>query len=447
MKFKTLIIIFLCFSKTLFSQDSLRVETVVDSTFKPPQYVAAYDDVSLSHKEAKWLVKVDWMDYVLHLYNINAFDVRSSGKLPHLSVEFERKIKPNISLNFGLHTNKAFIVSTLKAPILLSVEPRYYFKMANRIAEGKSADNLNGSYIGLRTDFRVLKSENERYFEPINYGFMLNYGIQKRIFNNWYIDYHVGVGAANTTYGGARWQIIGGTGDPQTKVPNHQWESQLESKFTLGLAFGGGKKVQTNTCDLFRCFEEEKSLWKFDIQHLIPSIMKSRFKDGSSFVMGLSAAYEHKIGQSSWSINTELGGHYITNPPSSYNALKNVHVGLALEPRFYYNQKKRIAKGLSANNLSGNYFSLETSVNYDNLKVLNASSQDIWESTVMRFAPKWGMQRRLFKNGFFDLSVTPLEFVAANKNTFLYGKSNFHIYKLGGNVQLPKIDFKIGFAF
>ena len=45
MKSKVLTIIFLCFTQLAFSQDPLRVETVVDSTFSPPQYFAVYDDV------------------------------------------------------------------------------------------------------------------------------------------------------------------------------------------------------------------------------------------------------------------------------------------------------------------------------------------------------------------------------------------------------------------
>ena len=66
MKSKLFIITLLCFSKSLIAQDTLRVETVVDSSFKTPQYVAAYDDVFLSHQETKWLVKVDFMGLLLN---------------------------------------------------------------------------------------------------------------------------------------------------------------------------------------------------------------------------------------------------------------------------------------------------------------------------------------------------------------------------------------------
>jgi hypothetical protein len=329
--------------------------------------------------------------------------------------------------------------------------------MANRIAAGKSGNNLNGTYLGFRTEALLLRASNPRAAEPINYGFMLNYGIQKRVFNNWYMGYQVGVGAANTTYTTSRWITLGP--DPTLNFDNHQWESRLESKFTIGLAFGGNKKEQANTCDLFRCFEEENSLWKFDIQNAIPSItQKGHFNDYASFKMGLSAAYEHKIGQSSWSINTELSGFYNTNNNRSELPLKNLHIGLGIEPRYYYNMKKRMANGKSANNLSGNYFAVETSLNYFNQEAYTSYSNApssinttrTSEGMKARFAPKWGMQRRLFKNGFFDLSLTPLEFTIQDKRNGLRGKGQtFHLYNgvLGQDFPMPKIDFKIGFAF
>jgi hypothetical protein len=444
MKSKILTIIGLCFLKTLSAQDSLKV-TTENNPFTPPQYSTAYDDVFMNKKDAKWLVKVDALDFMLHLYNNDALDLRSSGKLPHLRVEFERKIKENMSVNFGLHTNRGFAVSTFKAPLSLSVEPRYYFNMANRIAAGKSGNNLNGTYLGLRTDVLLLRASNPRAVEPVNYGFMLNYGIQKRVFNNWYMGYRVGVGVANTTYSTSRWVTLGA--DPTVNFDNHQWESRLESKFTIGLAFGGNKKEQANTCDLFRCFEEENSLWKFDIQNAIPSITQRKlFYTDSSFKMGLSAAYEHKIGQSSWSLNTELRGSYSTNSRQEL-PLKNVQVGLSLEPRYYYNQKKRIANGQSANNLSGNYFTVETSLNYF-YQHYDYSPNAVVEGGKVRFAPKWGMQRRLFKNGFFDLSVTPLEYFLFLKDSPFYKKGgHLNMYKVYGDIPMPKIDFKIGFAF
>jgi hypothetical protein len=461
MKSKLLIIILLCFFKTLTAQDTLQV-TTEKSDFTPPQYSTAYDDVFMNKKETKWLVKVDALDFMLHLYNNDALDLRSSGKLPHLSVEFERKIKQNMSLNFGLHTNRGFAVSTLKAPLSLSVEPRYYFNMVNRIAAGKSGNNLNGTYLGLRTDVLLLRASNPRAIEPVNYGFMLNYGIQKRVFNNWYMGYQVGVGAANTTYSTSRRILLG----DNTILNNQQWQSQWESKFTVGLAFGGNKREQANTCDLFRCFEEENSLWKFDIQNLIPRSVKGGFfNDRRSFKMGLSAAYERKIGQSSWSINTELRGSFfneisfeeIVSPRTGKTfqtsfQRKNLNIGLSVEPRYYYNQKKRIAQGKSANNLSGNYFAVETSLNYVNYLYPEFGwwgPQNVVYNYV-RFAPKWGMQRRLFKNGFFDFSVTPLEYFFQLKDSPFYKKGgHLNIYKDSDtqNIPMPKIDFKIGFAF
>ncbi len=102
MKRKVLLINFLCVCSLVFAQDTLKVSTE-QGTFTPPQYSTAYDDVFLNKKDTKWLLRVDALDFLLHLYNNDETDFRAVGRLPHFSVAFERKIKQNMSLNFGLH--------------------------------------------------------------------------------------------------------------------------------------------------------------------------------------------------------------------------------------------------------------------------------------------------------------------------------------------------------
>ena len=72
--------------------------------------------------------------------------------------------------------------------------------------------------------------------------------------------------------------------------------------------------------------------------------------------------------------------------------------------RYYYDQARRIAKGKSANNFSGNYLSLQ----FDNIIQIrvNYLAQD-----VNRSASKptinllYGIQRRLGKFGYFDFNL------------------------------------------
>jgi hypothetical protein len=419
MKTKLLTIILLCFFKALIAQDTLQI-TTEKGDFITPQYSTAYDDVFMNKKETKWLLKLNLTPLINSLQILN----------------FEHKLGKNLSVNYAL--------GALKGKTLISVQPRLYFKNDTQNA----VNNLNGSYIGLNAMYALDDLGGEGKKNP-NWGLVLNYGLQKRVFNNWYIDYQVGVGMDKFNFN---------NNNPQTN-DSHYW---LHNTFTLGLAFGGGKKSSTNTCDLFNCFEEENSLWKFDFRN----IYKRTPIFGYS--ININPEYERKIGQSSFSVNSSIGfGYY------NYSSLEGYGYGAAIEPRYYYNLKKRIANGKSANNLSGNYFSLNIGggyTNWDSRNTSGTSSNPIVQFSKFRgtryiLEPRWGIQRRLFKNGFVDLSVSPfhLEKIlqaydetkkdgtvtkSTTVNRYAFKYFNFgNLNRLINLEQPPKVYFKIGFAF
>ena len=189
MKSKILIIIVLCFAKTLFAQDSVRIETVVDTAFKTPQYIAAYDDVFLSHKETKWLLKADLIGLLGMIEGKNRYGAYTFSK--PISLEFEHKLSKSISISTGLSIHSQLFYSQLT----LLFEPRWYFNKNKLIAKNQSADNLNGSYLSLRGNatHRFLVN-NIVPFKSDVWSVRLNYGIQKRVFNNFYVNYRVGLG-------------------------------------------------------------------------------------------------------------------------------------------------------------------------------------------------------------------------------------------------------------
>lgn len=416
MKFKTLVITLLCFSKTLFSQDSLHVSTVVDSSFKTPQYVVAYDDVFLNKKEAKWLVKANLTPLAAPLQILS----------------FEHKLNTNLSLNYALG-GIINVGAAFEKRLLLNVQPRWYFKNKDE----KTVNNLNGNYIGLNALYTLNKINGNQG----KWGLVANYGIQRRVFNNWYFDYQVGIGMDKFNI----------NNDNNTKKgETHYW---LHNSFSLGLAFGG-KKSQSNACDLFNCFEEEQSLWKLNFR----DIYKSYTRYG--YAISINPEYERKIGQSSFSINTGIDFDY-----SNYKIFgKGYALKAELEPRYYYNLKKRIAKGKSANNLSGSYISFNLNVGY-----VNGSYNSVaYDSVVTQFTkrhgtaynlePRWGIQRRLFKNGFLDFSFTPFQiqknFVIVDEikeNGIIiksepYPTSDFNLRNIV-RLRTAQVHFKIGFAF
>ena len=484
MKFKTLVIIFLCFSKSLIAQDTLRVETVVDSNFKTPQYVAVYDDVFLSHRETKWLLKADLIGALNEIFD-NPTPLRPS------SIEFERKISKALSLNVGVSMPLDIIDIFDSYPhdrvtaLTFIVEPRYFFGKNNPNSIGQSANNLNGNYISLRAgitqNYLKLGNDGSKGYAPElkmdKRQLAINYGLQRRVFNNFYVNYKIGLAMTDI-------EILTATVEyPTNFTPPYPINRRktletvygFDNQFTIGLAFGGGKKVKaTNSCDVFRCFEEEHQLFKIDIKELL-----GRF-DNKNILSKITVGYEKKIGKSAFSINSEISAKYerikddffstwkgilglgrfsygytIPSAPVGQqviNTYKYYNASATVEPRFYYNLKRRIAKGKSANNLSGSYVGLAFVGGYqydyipnESLNIENQLVGDRLYHPYFQIMPKWGHQRRLFKNGFLDFSIAPLwqEFSKIKTEKGQVYNSNTDFFSFN---EL-KADFKIGFAF
>ena len=433
MNAKIWVIIILCFTEILSAQDVLRVETVVDSTFRHPQYIDAFDDVFLSHQEAKWLVKADFRGLLLNKTLKNSSDFYANNffqpfNRQDISLSFERKIGSNFSINTQLSTTHNFLdhESPFRdMPLALTIEPRFYLGKKSAIKNGESGNNLNGSYIGVS-----LRLASNKLGGPSGLidGWVgsVNYGLQKRIFNRLYFDYKLGIGFTK----------------------GYEWGAGVTNQFALGWAFGKGKRQNVNTCDMFRCFETEKSLWKIDIRKIWSgSIFEYIYSD-------LTVGYEQKIGNSAWSLNTEIEGGIGRNiGKQTFGSYGQSNASLTIEPRFYYGLKKNIAKGLSVNNLSGGYISLAASAGYQNIFYSNNTGSSInLKEQYLSIAPKFGIQKRIFRYGYADFSLAPVRF----NRTFYDNKwdgnelkktVNNRQYSTIGKILIPIVDFKIGFAF
>ena len=100
--------------------------------------------------------------------------------------------------------------------------------------------------------------------------------------------------------------------------------------------------------------------------------------------------YEQKWNPS-WSLNTEAGlGYYfsLNNQGGPALQLNSSSIGLTLGPRFYYNLKRRMLRGLSQDNLSANYVH-RLQYNFHTVAV----------------SSMWGMQRRILDIGYLDFSL------------------------------------------
>jgi hypothetical protein len=459
MKSTFIILVLMLISIPFFAQNTETTE-VVDS-FKTPQYEVVYDDVFLSKKETKWLFKVDALGMINlnKIYNPTYVNLSVNDFKPRLKIEFEHKLFSNLSINYSagviFNNISRYNISKTYNDYVLGIEPRWYFKKKKMDTNGKTINNLNGNYISLN-GFHSINDliENSEYRftnKTLNWAIIASYGIQKRIFNHTYVDYQIGFGM--------------GRNNLSDNVRFHSLDINywLHNKFTLGLAFGGGKKSKTNTCDLFRCFEEEKRLWKIDIRNIYKN------EGDNLYNISFNPEYEQKIGNSAFSINTGIG--------LNYRRYKNIYLDYGIkgtfEPRYYYNLKKQIAQGKSANNLSGCYFSIQLSGGYNQfINTFSYRYSTLTDPTINTFdgseqkdinytiEPKWGIQKRLFKNGFMDLSFSILKFeklfrtveyningIITKSNIDNSNEKNFQFLNSDSSIPLPNIYFKIGFAF
>jgi hypothetical protein len=383
MKYLILTIAFICLNTPVFSQDSISIRTEVD-TFSKANYEGQFDYVFARKEVKKQLFKV-------------------GGKIGDFELAYERKLTNDVSINFSL--NNVFNVSGLfyasrsrDTSSLISVinnlnvgiEPRWYYSMKKDIKNGLISDNLNGNYIGLRIRTGNAKSFYGSKYNNSYTSAELTWGMQRRILRNQYFDFSIGAGInhnSNTL------NEFGSNRNPYVGI--------ISYRFTYGFILDNNLfKNNKPNCEALRCLEEEKSLWK-------KSINTIGFYNDKGYLFNLGVAYEQKIHDSQWSIEAEVKPYFGHLKIGSINT-KTSGISFQLTPRHYWTLNKRIAKGESANNLSGIYAGL--SVNYAinkmefsiyNLPTINGDYKTIFKT--LSFAPVLGYQKRLLKHLYLDL--------------------------------------------
>jgi hypothetical protein len=76
---------------------------------------------------------------------------------------------------------------------------------------------------------------------------------------------------------------------------------------------------------------------------------------------------------------------------------------IRLEPRWYYNLKKRNIKKKNTSKNSGNFFTLSTTYNPDWFSVSN--SENITIANTIAFVPKWGIKRTYKESFTFETGI------------------------------------------
>ena len=117
---------------------------------------------------------------------------------------------------------------------------------------------------------------------------------------------------------------------------------------------------------------------------------------------GLTVGYERKL---SPSISLGISSYY--RPESSF---RQPNGGVLAEIRYYYDMKKRMGEGKSANNFSGNYFGISMTQSFEKLSrdyknTLNNPFPSL-NPVLDAFELRWGMQRRFFNHGIIDFGAS-----------------------------------------
>ncbi len=232
-------------------------------------------------------------------------------------------------------------------------EGRWYYAMTKRINAGKQANNLSGPYLG--ASFRWIHWRKDVIFENgVNdqRGAFLNVGIQQRIFKHGYFDLGYGFGYLRSEE------------SPYIRNNRH-FSSALRAKLGFAIAGPSSKDDSKGSyCEALRCFREERSMFKIDLLNLINF---SSFYYTKQLDFAPSIAWEQKINQSAFSIETEASLAMSYRGFRYQDDLQNLKIRsdyqsfkaqLVVQPRYYFDLKRRIAKGTAGNNLSGPYVGL-----------------------------------------------------------------------------------------
>ena len=356
-------------------------------------------------------------------------------------------IEFNVTAGYERKFGKAFSVNALldfwtvdegknKSTFSAIIEPRFYLN--------QKVSNLSGAYLGLKFQQNLTGTIYDLDYstKSFNQRIALTWGIQNRFLNTGLIDIGITAGLETSTTTTPIWETIvrGNYSENKFTGKHNEFKESnwfVRSEARIGLGFTrSANRYKATTCDVFKCFEAQKSWLKIDFTRMF--YISENKKD-----VNLGLDYEFKIGQSAWSINQAVRVQYksYTGISTMYNSsgpsMSTYSVGpfwsgsYSLEPRYYYNLKKRIAYGKSANNLSANYVSLLNGMDF--YKNPNGDLQGSKRHTGLVY----GVQRRLVKNGFFDVNAG---IAKVHDGTFVDG-----LFPRSSGLFLL-LNFKVGYA-
>jgi len=353
-----------------------------DSTLK---YLSPWEYAFMMHEETSWLFKID---FPANNYGLN-----------QIKIGIEKKIASAFSLNlhlgftqFSLVRNDSIYSSQHLFNFNASLETRWYYRMNKRIREEKVAGNMSDNYLAIGFAYsHSINTPSHYLINTINV--YAKWGVQRRFLKHGHVDFGVKAGALF---------FLGRNGNPILSLNNY---------IDVGLAFAKDKyQLDRNIlCPILKCYDADKYIFKSNLNGLLGISFN---KNVISFSIAPNIAFEHKIGKSAFSINTEFRPvlFFIFNVPD-FGDYWNTEISLLLEGRWYYNLNRRILKGKTGNGLSANYMALGGSMKYSNG---NDFSRDKLRQYLYITT---GWQRLFSKHLYIDMNIgIGYEFKTKNEN-------------------------------
>ena len=104
---------------------------------------------------------------------------------------------------------------------------------------------------------------------------------------------------------------------------------------------------------------------------------------------------------------------------------------IKIEPRWYYNIKKRGRKERNTWNNGANYLSLETTLHSDLFVISNDRNHST--ANTLDFIPKWGIKRNIGQHFGFEIAIGPIGYGINLDETSNHGYTGTFDLKIGYN--------------
>ena len=254
--------------------------------------------------------------------------------------------------------------------------------MNKRVREEKVATNMSDNYLAIGLTY------SQSIYTPSHFNFSIinvyaKWGFQRRFLKYGHINFGVKAGA---------YFLIEREGTPAFSFNNF---------IDVGLAFTKDKYTLDRNilCPILKCYDADKYIFKSNLNGAL-GIMFTKYS--SSFNIAPNIAFEHKIGKSVFSINTEFrpvfSYSFLFDTPDQ-NKYWETEMSLSLEGRWYYNLKRRILRGKTGNGLSANYMALGGNMTYSDGNDFSGDKlhQYLYITT--------GWQRLFGKHLYFDMNI------------------------------------------